>query len=281
MTNTNTKEVSPLINKKIKVAPIFRQGNLPEDHDGAIMFTGCRFETCLPRDTKRGQLVSILNKEEQAFFEKELDLEEGALSIYKKKDNFWFTFLIKADKEEVEWDLSDPLDNLKWRVAKANSMFAPSWAARYASGAYKFALVDEDIKTKAATEKTNERQNAYMHLGSIQNDAEKMANVLTVYGKKPSKNAKAIHLKNTLAELINDDATLPVLMTVFNDVHFEIKIFIDKAIAVKAILKEMTRYSLPGGDKIGGTLQEAIDYLQDPKNQDVYLKVQSQIDITK
>ena len=87
---TPTETKNYLINKKVKVVPVPRNGGwLPEDHDGAFMYTGCFLETCLPVDSRRKQLVQILTRDEQEFFETELFLKPGDLSIYKKVDNFW------------------------------------------------------------------------------------------------------------------------------------------------------------------------------------------------
>ena len=136
-----------LIDKQIRVVPILRQhqrGMFPKGHDGEFMYTGCRRGYPLAIDIKRNQLISILTKEEQDFFERELDMEPGSLSIYKKKDNFWHTFYVYIDKDGVTLNLNDPMDNLKWRVLKVNPEIAPSWEERNNSAEFMFALVDEE-----------------------------------------------------------------------------------------------------------------------------------------
>ena len=84
----------------------------------------------------------------------------------------------------------------------------------------------------------------------------------------------------TLDDIIDDDKALPKLLSVINDPNFELKIFIEDALSVGAILKDGTRYSLPGGDKIGGILTDVIDYFKDAVNQDIYLKIKNQIDLS-
>lgn len=276
---TGTKNY--LINKKVKVVPVPRNGGwLPEDHDGSFMYSGCFLETCLPIDRKRKQLVQVLTRDEQTFFEKELFLNPGDLSIYKKIDNFWHSFRIKLDKEGATLDLSDPIDNLRWRVLVVDPRCAPSWEQRYASGAHMFAIQDEEIETEVKVAKANKRKDAYKFLGKIENSREKMRNVLRVYGADPGKSVKAKVLYTKIDELIEDDTTLNKLLDVINDKHFEMKIFLEDAIKAGAITKKETRYYLPGGDKIGGTLLETMDWLKDTMNQDVYLKIKNQVELS-
>ncbi len=278
---TMSENKNYLIDKKVKVVSVPRNGGwLPEDHDGAFMFTGCYFETCLPIDARRKQLVQILTRDEQKFFENELFLEAGDLSIYKKKDNFWHTFRVKIDKEGLALDLADPIDNLKWRVCNVAPRIASSWEQRYQSGAYIFAIKDEEVETEAKVAKANKRKDAYKFLGKIENSAEKMRNVLRVYGKDPGKSVKTSVLYTKIDELIEDDKTLTKLLSVINDTHFEMKIFLQDAIKCGVIEKNETRYYLPGGDKIGGTRLEAMDFLKDPLNQDVYLRIKNQIELS-
>ena len=50
-----------LINKKIKVTPIIRNGgNLPKGHDGEFMFTDATFSTTVPLDSQRIWLRRIM-----------------------------------------------------------------------------------------------------------------------------------------------------------------------------------------------------------------------------
>jgi hypothetical protein len=277
------KHTAPTIltDKKVKIVPVYRNGGwLPEGHDGEFMFTGTVCEFDLPISTKTGRLVNILTKEEQAFFEKELFLNPGDLSIYKKKDNYWHTFKVKLDKEERVLDLSDPMDNLAYRVCIVSPHVAPNWETRYRSASFQFALRDEEIIVQEKVTKANKKKDAYKFLGKVENNPDRMRNVLRVYGNKVAPNTSTSVMYTTIESLIDDDKSLPKLLAVINDPNFEMKIFIEDALSVGAILKDGTRYSLPGGDKIGGVLNDVIDYFKDAVNQDIYLKIKNQIDLS-
>jgi hypothetical protein len=275
-----TKE-SILTDKKVKVVPVYRNGGwLPQGHDGEFMFTGTVCEFDLPISMKTGRLVNILTKEEQAFFEKELFLNPGDLSIYKKKDNYWHTFKVKLDKEERIFDLSDPIDNLCYRVCVVSPHVAPNWESRYQSASFQFALQDEEVIVQEKVTKANKKKDAYKFLGRVENNPDRMRNVLRVYGNKVAPNTPANVMYTTIEELIDDDKSLPKLLAVINDPNFEMRIFIEDALSVGAILKDGTRYTLPGGDKIGGVLNDVIDFFKDAVNQDIYLKIKNQIDLS-
>ncbi len=272
---------SILIDKKVKVVPVYRNGGwLPEGHDGEFMFTGTVCEFDLPISTKTGRLVNILTKEEQTFFEEELFLNPGELSVYKKKNNYWHTFKVKLDKEERILDLSDPIDNLTYRICMLSPHVAPNWETRYQSASFQFALQDEEVIVQEKVTKANKKKDAYKFLGKVENNPDRMRNILRVYGNKVAPNTKAETMYATLDELIDDEKSLPGLLAVINDPNFEMKIFIEDALSVGAILKKGTRYSLPGGDKIGGVLNDVIDYFKDAVNQDIYLKIKNQIELS-
>ena len=103
-----------------------------------------------------------------------------------------------------------------------------------------------------------------------------MSDFLRVFGRKPSKTAKKEWLQAEIDGIIEDNKTLDLLISIIKDKDYETKVFVEDAILAGAIIKTgKTRYSLPGGDLIGSTLEEAIDYLNDPRNNDVLLNIKA------
>lgn len=269
-----------LIDKKIRVEPVFKRHQrsmFPTGHDGEFMYSGCRRGYPLPLDIKRNQLVTILTKEEQSFFEKELDMNPGDLSIYKKKDNFWHKFYVYIDKNGLTLHLSDPIDNLRWRVLKVCPEIAPSWEERNNSAEFIFALVDEDYLINDEVKKSDKLKRAYKFFGSIENSAEKMRNFLVVYGKKPPLNAKMDFLKSEISKII--EFNIDGFLAISEDKNFEMKLFIDNCLEIGALYKEgRTKVALPGGDIIGNTMDETIEFLRNKKNSDIYATLKAKLD---
>ncbi len=270
-----------LPNRKVSVKPILRERGtwLAKGHDGEFMYTGCKRSYVLPIDGKRRQLVNVLDREEQAFFEKMLFMNSGDLSIYKTKDNFWAAhkFHVDVTKEGITLDLSDPMDNLRYRVLKLNPEIAPSWAQRLDSGEYKFALVEEGEQIQSEVLKADKMQEAYKFLATVENSADRMSDFLRVYGKRPAPNTKKDFLKAELQKLIESD--LNGYLIVARDKDFGTRVLIDTCLEIGALVKDgKLKIALPGGD-ILGTMDETVEFLRNKKNSDILATLKAKIEV--
>ena len=270
-----------LINKVIEVKPILRESNwLGKGHDGEFMFTGTEFSTQLPISRVSGQFVQIMDKEEQRAFEKELALKEGDLSFYNRQSLFWQNFRVKLSKEGKTLDLSKPYDYIAYKVLKVDRRVAHSWSDRYASGEYKFALVDKDEEIKVSSSKADIKLEAYKIFAKISDKPQDMRDLLKVMTNQKTKSAKPDFLKSEIERLIEADTKK--FVDTYNDPNLKTKIFIEKALEVGALDRTPTKgYKIKGtedADAIGDNLTETITFLQSPANSDVYLRIKSQIE---
>lgn len=268
-----------LQNKKVKVVPIKRHFPfLPPDHDGAFMFTGTKFTVTLPIDSRKNMLVPILTREEQDAFEKHMYKKEGDLSTYNKTNPFWASFKIELEKEGMVLDLSDPIDNLRYRILSVHPRIAPSWSERNENMAYKFALVEDDYEMSENVKRTDKLKKAYKHLGKIEDSLEQMKAFLKVYGRNNIPHTADINfLIAELGKIIESD--VDGYLMVANDPSFDMKSFIADAISCKAIEKDgKAALKFKGGDRFADTQADAIAFFKDPANADIYLKVKAQIE---
>ena len=277
---------SYLEDKKVYLKPIIKPGGMnPSGHDGEFMYTGTEIHFTLPYDLQKGRLVSILTAEEQEYFEELLNED---LNIHKKVDNYWNSFSVKIRKndklmsEGYELDLSDPIDNLRWRLLKIQPHVAPSWQERFDRGEYKFALVAADEMIDNRAKIADKRKEAYMFLGKIEGSQKKMIDFLRVYGKIPSPTASINFLKGEIDKLIEDPNSIDTVIKIINDDSYEMKLFIEDAIDAGAIVKKGRKYFLQGGDPINendpsldGTVQQLNIYKRD--TDDIYLRIDNQI----
>lgn len=279
------KREEVLQNKLIKVVAVKRQRNFIQDpkHDGHFMYTRCLRSYSVPMKASGG-LLPILTKDEQEFFEKELNLAEGTLTFHTKgKASFWDqkNFHVDVDKEGMTLDLSDAMDNLRYRVLKANPEIAPSWDERLDSF-YWFALVDQDYEDEEESRKTILKLTVADHFNKIKNSPTKMRNFLRVYGKKAPANASLEWMVGQIGMLM--DSTVDVLekmKLVFEDKTFEMKLFIEKALDCQAIIKQGNNYKLHGGDVLGVGMEATVAALTKHKaEQDaIYTTIAAKVEL--
>ena len=282
-----------LQNKKVYLKPVIRGGKMitSPEHVAYFQYEGASNWFQLPKQEVTGVLANpFTTDEEKEFFEKELDLD---LNIHKKKDNFWHTFFVKVIKDYglmhdgYVFNLSDPLDNIRYRVTKLQPMVAPSWDEKYNRGEYRFALVDEGYAEEAEQTTTNKTIEAYTFLGSIQNSIPNMKDFLGVYylEKKEMKfvpeDADKDWLKKEVRKVIDNEVDLA--LKIINDPSAKVKNFILQAIRSGAIVKSArNKYDIPG-EGVSYTYDEIVDYLTKAEEikADVYLKILSQIKLAK
>jgi hypothetical protein len=166
-------------------------------------------------------------------------------------------------------------------MLKANrERIAPSHGERFELGTYKFALVDEDVESIERAKKAHTVKDAYKKMGQMEDSTDTMINFLTVYGKNPGKSPGRDFLITQLDKLIEDD--LQGFMAIANDENFEYKLLVEKAVQVGAIARpSKTRYELPGGDNIGNSMAETVEYLKNPLNQENYVMIKNRVEVTE
>jgi len=293
MTEKITTEVAfqkgYLEKKKIHLKPVPKGGKMISSpaHIAYFQMEGASNWFQLPKDANKGTLVNPFeSEEEKEFFEDILDVN---LSVHRKQDNFWNTFFVKVKKDYnlmhdgYVFDLSDPWDNLRYRVTKLQSFVAPSWDERFSRGEYKFALVDEGFEEAKAAEKTDKMTEAFMKYGEVRTSVSKMSDILGVYFLEKHKmdqvpeDASKEWLQKELYKIVQDENEL--FLQIANDPESKIKNLIVGGIRVGAVIKEArNKYTLPG-EGTSYTYKELVDYLSGAEKlkEDVYLKLVAQV----
>ncbi len=291
MAETKSKPKCPLIDKKVKVYPIKRASGLVPDpeHEASFLFGTSTVKYTVPM-TRTGSLVNPLTAEEKRYFEEvddQLDFKEGDLSIPSESirvngsdDNYWLGFTVELDKNIRILDLNEPMDYIIYKVLIANKdHIAPSWEERNDKATFKYALVEEGEEQKAQATVANKKREAYKQFGKMESSPDEMLKFLKVYGKKVSENSTREFLEGEVSKVIEED--IDGFLDIVNDPHYDTKLLITNGLEVGALIKERSTYSLPGGEVIGKSLQETIDYLEDNKNQDVRLEIEHRIEKSK
>lgn len=292
-----------LPNTKVHVKPILRSGRwLPDGHSGSFMYDNTSVGIQVPIDKDTGRLKNPLTKEEQEFFESKagLDLEEGDLNPYKRRDNFWGDFVVFVRKNDsvitdktilLTLDLSDPIQYVQYKVLMANTskdggLVAPSWNDRLESGTYRIALVHEGQESKEKVKKADKMQKAYKYIGKIESSSQEMFDFLTVYylqnakSKRPSEDSDKDFYKSEIQDLLDTD--LDGVIEIIDDAdNYEYKLLVHRGIKTGALkMIQGDKIETVDGVPLGNSLSQAVQWLKDDRHQDEYLRLKNQIELS-
>lgn len=284
---TPVKEIK-LENKVYKIKPLVKLDSFITDvaKDGSSLYAGAGHHYYLP-NTQDGSWVQILDKDEQAWFEEKLNLPKNSLTFYvaNEKDrhkSYWAKFNLHLTNEGLVLKTANPIDNLKYRLAKTlDYLIAPSWAKRNDRAEYRFVLEEEDHENTELAQEGDKQAKAWTHYGEIKNSNMKMLDILKIAGKNVAVNKQnnSDFLQSQVTELIKTNIT--EYLNIINDPNYEMRLFIAEAVQIKAIVKKTkSMYTLPEGVELG-SLETTIAYLKDPENNPVYLKIKAQIAAAK
>jgi len=295
-------EVFSLPNNKVHVKPILRAGKwLPDGHSGSFMYDHTVLGLQVPVDKNTGRLKNPLTKEEQTYFENDagLDLGQGDLNPYKKKDNYWEDFKVAIRKSDdivtektvlMTLDLNHPLQYLQYKVLMSNTapdggMVSPSWQDRLQSGTYRVALVHEGQQNQDKVQRADQMKKAYRYLAKIDSSEEAMFDFLTIYflengkSKRPSSDSNKETYYSELQDVIDND--LDGFVKVVDDSkNYDYKLLVHRGLKIGA-LKMTDNYKIEtvDGIPVGTGLHQAIQWFKDDRHQDEYLTLKNQIEL--
>lgn len=284
-----------LENKKIVLKPSPRGGNMGIDKPTHAAFfqidNGATFFS-LPR-TVRGDLVNPFKsetEEERKFFEEVLGLE-----LNTSKPGNWFESpdsYVKITKDTAlmykgePFDMSDPINNLRVRILRANQTIAPNKAERLNRVEYRWYLEDESDLNKEDAVEYDSIMKMGMYLGKINNDLTKMKNALKIYFSSigSSKTIKSDDseqiIKSEFKRISNDKDEREKFLRITEDPLFDNKLFVLKGIEAGAIKKDGNNVYLFVGEETTYTFNEIAKktFQMSEDDDELYLKVLAQIE---
>jgi hypothetical protein len=260
---------------KVTLKPIKKNGWLPDDHDGAIRYSKCFERLTVQAARGTGVLQTGLTEEDERRLEKKMNMSTGTLSRYNK--DFWTMFRVDVPKEGQILDLSFPEDELKYLVLKAHQRVANSEMERFDSPFAEYVMTSEEQEAKVVNKKSKLKRKAYKVFSAM--STTEMRDVLKVLGKRAGDDSSVDFVESQLDKIVTDDPQN--FLNTVEDPTFTMRAFIDDCISSRVLIKNGTKYQLPGGDVVGYALEQTIEYLQNPSNQEVYLDLKGKMAIGK
>lgn len=232
--------------------------------------------------TRNNTIANVLTTQEKDYIESVTGLN---LSVYGK---FWETFKVVLHKEDASnrFDLSNPMDYLAIKLLEAlKDEVAPSWSERNRKQTYQFAICKQDEEMLESKVKYDSKKEAFKLYGKIEDDKDKLLGVLKLLTNKPiSKDSTLNWLQHKIEEFID---TMPSqFVNVINDKTFYTKMLLNTGVESGVILKVGNKYKTLDGLDLSNsgeiaTFDNAVNYLDNPLNQEVRTIIETKINKTK
>lgn len=238
-----------------------------------------------------GMYVNVLTDTEKAFLEHIMKLEDNALSIYKRIDNFWDDTnesgisRVRLTKQDNYLNLADPEDYIRYKILLANKNFiAPSLEALQDTPkeSYQFVIISEGDETKNAKLNMSATMKCYKEFGKIENDADILRVIIeTLDGRPLAANTKLEFLQTKANDLIQGDSKM--FLKVISDPMLPTKVLIKRANEAGLISKRGNFLYLRSDNtplcEAGEepTLNIAAKYLNNPKHQEVKFSLEAKL----
>ena len=238
-----------------------------------------------------GAYKNVLTDSEKAFLEHVMGLEYNALSVYRKKDNFWDSSnpmgvgRVILHKQDNYLDLSQPIDYIKYKVLLANSDYiAPSLQALEdkPKATYQFVIISENAEVSANLSKMDTIQRCYMEYGKVEEDIETLKVIVELMEGRPlGPKTKEDYLKSKINDYIQSNPRL--FLKTIKDELLPAKVLIRRCVEAGLIGKKNDSYYLrQDGSPLceineDSTLNNAARYLSSIKHQELKYTLEAKL----
>ena len=222
----------------------------------------------------RGGYNTGLTLEEEKELEKALRLKEGSLD---KNSTYWKDYVVHIHDRELELDLNIPKDLLDYKILCNSPKVAKSLKAHLAGDSPKAVYYIQNFEEEAKTEnvEVQVKKKAWKKFATM--TIADMKQVLKLMGRNADTATDEI-VENTLSGIIEN--TPEEFNKIVGLDNFKTRLLIEDLLHKNLLRKVGSKY-LYADDVIGYTLDEAIQYLNDPKNQEILITLQEKLKAKK
>ena len=245
----------------------------------------------VPRLSSTGLYVNVLTNSEKRFLEEAMGLEPGALSVYKKRDNFWDDSnpngigRVVLHKQDNYLDLSIPEDYIKYKVLLAcKNYIAPSLKALedHPKATYQFVIISENSEAQSNLNRMDATMKCYMEYGKVETDTWTLRTVIELLEGRPmSPQVKLDFLQGKVNDYIQKDPRR--FLSTIKDELLPAKVLIGKCIEAGLIGKKNDAYYLREDGRPlcemneVSTLNNAAKYISSVKRQELKYSLEAKL----
>jgi hypothetical protein len=236
---------------------------------GIFRYRGC-YEDIAPYFTRSGQVYTGLTPEDEKRFEKVLRYKEGELANHNSA--FWNNFHIRSYGKDIYLDLDNALDELKYTFLKNHKDVKNGIADMKANA--KYILINQETEAEEANKFGRVKRRALKEFDRL--TPTEIRQALRIFGHNAdSLSAEAAEAK--LMEIVEGNPEKFIEKWVNNQTK-DTEALIKTAVSKNILRKNKTVYKY-GTDVIGYTLEDAIDYIDNPINQDVKITILRELEV--
>lgn len=218
---------------------------------------------------------------QKEFFEKELGVDLNTTLPADK--NFWRSdrrSRVILTKEGTTLNLNRSLDMLKYLILMSNRLLvSPSYDERTLKATYEFMIVDEHKVTSQKLEEANLKAQAFVKFAEVTNSKAAIVGFIKSLGRTIPATATEDWLKGEVLTVLENSPTY--FLEIVNHPQYNERIFVQEATEAGAIIRKGDkRYVLDNGAELGD-LTDTINYLSDPENQEVKLRIKAKIELAQ
>jgi len=243
---------------KVILRPIRR-----DSWSGLKKYKNC-YEDVGPYLTRSGRSYTGLLKDEATRLGEVLGLDLGPGS------EFWRDYFIRTSGKDIYLDTSDPADELKYLYLKGHKNVKNSLSERKATA--RFVLINKGEEDKRTNVFNRMRRKATRSFDDM--NLEDMRKCLRIFGHNGDRLSNEA-VENKLFDIVEGDPISFLKKWVDNDTR-DTEALIEKALSRNIIRRNKNIYKY-GSDVIGHTIAETIDFLNDPKNQEIKIAILKQM----
>lgn len=242
-----------------------KTGKPKPKYDGA-------FDKLVPGlSSKTGRLMTGLTSKDEKDLEKDLRLEPGELS---PSSSYWDLFYIIIPNEGLTLNTDVPDEKLKYLVLKSDPEVATSMETFKTKMGCRYLMTSEEAVSKEKNTKRDIIAKAFARYASL--TSSEIADALYMFGKNTVDTDPEV-CKNRLGEIVEE--TPDKFLTVIEDTNFKDKVWLLKLVRLGIVRKQgsgtgLKQPLLYEDTLLGNSLDEAITFLKDKENSNVYIGLQ-------
>lgn len=235
-----------------------------ENWSGLIRYRNC-YEDIGPYYTRSGMIYTGLTSSDEERLGKILGVD------LRRNSDYWKNFFIRTYAVDIYLNLDDPNDELKYLFLKNHKRVKTSIFERKASA--NFLLINKEEEAKKSNMINKVRRQAMKEFDRL--TAEEIRKCLRLFGHNGD-NMEPEVAENRLFEIVEGNPQSFIDRWV-NNVRRDTEVIVERAISMNILRRNKSIYRF-GSEIIGRTMSEAIEFLENPKNQDILISVMQNVE---